>query len=316
MSAGATGERDLEDTGGGDGSGDTVLGTLPITFAIVGVQKGATSMIDLLLSYHRQVAAKRVPAQDGPSWYGSNKELHFFDDEALDWDHPDYRTYARLQTKPHHKIAGDSTPSYLFWPHALERMHAYDARMRLVASFRDPVERAFSQWCMGRSRPRPFPPFSECLERYDDASLLDRIPDSMGRWEPHRASMVVRGLYGAQLRRGLDIYPREQWLLLSFDDFIADYQAVLDRLTDHLGVHRYRRYPLLPHNPTPPVAAGAAPTAEELERLAHRYADDLAEFERLSGIDVSAWPTRRITDGSMDAAELAEKFSRKIVASA
>jgi len=291
---------------------DAVLDVLPITFAIVGVQKAATSMIDLLLSYHREIAATRVTAEDGPSWYGSNKELHFFDDESVDWDHPDYSTYQRIQSKPHQRVAGDSTPSYLFWPHALERMHAYRADMRLIASFRDPVERAFSQWCMGRSRSKPFPPFSECLERYDDLSLLDRIPEAMGKWEPHRASMVVRGLYGAQLRRGLDIFSREQWLLVSFDDFIADYQAVLDRLADHVGVHRYRRYPLLPHNPTPPVPAGIAPTADELDRLAHRYADDLAEFERLSGIDVSTWPTRRITEGSMDAAELADKFARKI----
>jgi Sulfotransferase family len=217
-------------------SADAELGVLPITFAIVGVQKAATSMIDLLLSYHREVAAKRAPAADGPSWYGSNKELHFFDDESVDWDRPDYSTYSRVQSKPHHRVAGDSTPSYLWWPHALERMHAYDPEMRLIASFRDPVERAFSQWCMGRSRRNPFPPFRECLELYDDASLLDRIPASMGKWEPHRASMVVRGLYGAQLRRGLEIYDRDQWLLLSFDDFIADYQAVLDRLTDHVGL--------------------------------------------------------------------------------
>ena len=44
-----------------------------------------------------------------------------------------------------------------------------------------------------------------------------------------------------------------------------------------------------------------------------RYTDDLALFERLSGFDVSSWPTRRIAVGDLTAAEQADKFARKFV---
>jgi hypothetical protein len=44
------------------------------------------------------------------------------------------------------RIAIDATPSYVFWPHAMERMRAYRPDMRLIASLRDPIERAFSHW--------------------------------------------------------------------------------------------------------------------------------------------------------------------------
>ena len=112
--------------------------TLPISFALVGVQKAATSTIAFYLLRHRHVSR------------GERKERHFFDKDFLDWENPDYSAYTSPRRTPRQKIAGDYTPAYLFWPGALRRMHAYNPDMKLIASFRDPIERAFSQWCMER----------------------------------------------------------------------------------------------------------------------------------------------------------------------
>lgn len=225
---------------------------IPITFAIVGVQKAATSTMHTMLTKHRLVAAiHENRLHPGRMKAFGRKELHFFDDEARDWDRPDYSLYHAVRTKRPQRIAGDATPIYLFWPRALERMHAFNPDMRLVASFRDPIERAVSQWAMESKRRRPYPGFSECIETMDDESLIHQIPAQAHGWWVHRHSLVPRGLYGVQLRRGLEIYDRSQWLLLSFRDFINDYTAVLDRLTDHLGIHRFRNYPKLRENPTP-----------------------------------------------------------------
>ena len=125
--------------------------------------------------------------------------------------------------------------------------------------------------------------------------------------------MVIRGLYGAQLERGLAQFPREQWLMLNFAEWVRDYQAALDQLTDFLGIHRFRKYPPLRLNPTPESHEGTPPSEADIEKLVARYADDLALFEKLSGFDVSTWPTRRIATGEMAAAELADKFARKFV---
>ena len=70
--------------------------------------------------------------------------------------------------------------------------------------------------------------------------------------------MVIRGLYGAQLERGLAQFPREQWLMLNFAEWVRDYQARLDQLTDFLGIHRFRQYPPLRLNPTPEAPRGHA----------------------------------------------------------
>jgi hypothetical protein len=293
------------------------LGRLPITFSIVGVQKGATSTLHNLLMRHRQVAPtfQNDPVRAHRRWHFGGKELHFFDDEERDWEHPDYTHYYGTRTAESQTIAGDATPSYIMWPGALERMRRYRRGMLLVASFRDPIERAFSQWSMGRKQKNPYPEFRDAIEEYDDESMLDRVPPGAGRWSVHRRSMVIRGLYGRQLERGFDLFPPEQWALFNFTELVGDYTAALDRLTDHLGLHRYRRYPVLPHNPTPESHEGGPPTADDISRLVERYADDLALFERLSGLDVSTWPTRRIATGEMAAADLASRFARKFVTS-
>jgi len=291
------------------------IGRIPITFSIVGVQKGATSTLHNLLMRHRQVAPtfQNDPARAQRKWHFGGKELHFFDDEGRDWSAPDYQHYYGTRTRDSQTIAGDATPSYIMWPGALQRMRAFDPRMLLVASFRDPIERAFSQWSMGRKQKNPYPEFRDAIEQYDDETMLDRVPPGAGRWSVHRRSMVIRGLYGRQLERGFSIYPAEQWALFNFTELVSDYTAALDRLTDHLGLHRYRRYPELPHNPTPEQHGGPAPTADDISRLVERYSDDLALFERLSGLDVSTWPTRRIAVGEMTATDLADKFARKFV---
>ena len=125
--------------------------------------------------------------------------------------------------------------------------------------------------------------------------------------------MVIRGLYGAQLERGLAQFPREQWLFLNFSEWVRDYTGALDQLTDFLGIHRFRQYPPLRLNPTPEAHEGTPPSEADIEKLVARYSDDLALFERLSGFDVSSWPTRRIAVGELSAAEQADKFARKFV---
>ena len=124
--------------------------------------------------------------------------------------------------------------------------------------------------------------------------------------------MVVRGLYGEQLRRGLDVYDRSQWLLLPFRRFVSRPEEVLDDIAAFLGIGPWHQYPTQRANPTPRDQAGPPPTADDMRRLTDVYADDLALFASLSGVDVSEWPTTRIAAGTLDPADLAHELARKV----
>ena len=50
------------------------------------------------------------------------------------------------------------------------------------------------------------------------------------------------------------------------------------------------------------------PTVAAIEGLVEWYADDLVLFERLSGLDTSSWPTRRVIDGTLEVEALHAKL--------
>ena len=274
---------------------------LPIGFAIIGVQKAATTTLNRMVSKHPLVA-------DGPE-----KEIRFFIEEKHDWDDPDYSTYVRPAFTDQECIAGDATPEYLFWPNALERMRRYNPDIRLIASFRDPVERAYSQWSMERFRDSSFPDLPRAMRRWAAATIPDRVPDGWSPFDLRRRSLFTRGLYGQQVRRALSIMPREQFLFLEFKEIYADPQQTLDRVTDHLGIRRFRKYPRVVHAAaTPQDHAGRAPAADEVARVVDLYRDDLAEFSALTGLAVDSWPTSRVLAGDLPVEEFAERLARKV----
>jgi hypothetical protein len=259
--------------------------SVPISFAIVGVQKAATTTLYHMLSQHPQVVS------------GPQKELRFFLEDR-DWSNPDYSTYRRPVVKGG-VMAGDATPAYLFWPRAMERMHAYNPAMRVMASFRDPIERAFSQWAMERSRRDGYPDLPDAIDLYADEPLAeDPLSGPVG--PQLQRSLFVRGLYGQQLERAVPLFPADQWLFFEFRDLLGDHARHLARTTDFLGLDRFTIDPGLRHRMASPSAnQGTRPSVTAVERLVRRYADDLPVFERLSGVPTAGWPTRQVIDGRL-----------------
>ncbi|MEO6510565.1 MAG: sulfotransferase domain-containing protein [Nocardioides sp.] len=275
---------------------------LPYSFSIVGAQKSGTSTLSTALDRHPQVA--RAP----------RKELQYFTREDLDWEHPDYAGYRAPRRKPQHLIAGDATPAYLFWPHALDRMHAYNPEMRLIAVFRDPLERLFSHWTMLRGRWTTSPDWPDFITEFRPSATPTALPDVPSLAFKQRSG-VGRGYYGDQLARGLSIFPRERWLWLEFRAMLADFPTAMDQVTDFLGVDRYHRPPEPAQVMSGPArVVGTAPTATDLASLAQLYSADLAKFRSISDLDVDAWPTARILSGRMSPAELAERFAARVEA--
>ncbi|QYJ03738.1 sulfotransferase [Nocardioides panacisoli] len=274
--------------------------SLPITWAIAGVQKAATSTLYRLVSAHRLVTR------------GPEKEMHFFDREDHDWSDPAYDTYRRPAMRPQHRSAGDATPIYFFWPRAMERMQRYRPDMRLIVVVRDPIERAMSQWAMERARKR-YPSVPETIEQFASARLPLEVPADRPQAQFRREQQYTRGLYGQQLRRGLSLFPREQWLLLDFQDVARAPHRVLDRVTDHLDLPRFESHPEPRHgHRSSTEQSGPPPTADHVRQLVDSYARDLEEFTHLSGMDVSHWPTWQVAHGHLPAAEFAERIARKL----
>lgn len=270
-------------------------------FSIVGSQKAGTTTLMSALEGHPQVRRSR------------SKEPHFFDNEKYDWSAPDYEADYSMRRKNDRQIAlGDATPAYLFWPGALERMRAYNPDMRLVALFRDPLERIFSHWAMVRAQNPKAPDWPQFIRLFPRATLPDALPaQHPGRYR--RLAGVHRGLYGAQVERGLRIFDASQWLFLEFREMLANWEQTLNQTTDHLGLNRFENHPAAFNGyPGADLVLGTAPTVDDLQRLARKFEHDMGLLHQLTGLDVSHWPTARILDGALDPAELAVKLGSRV----
>ena len=111
---------------------------------------------------------------------------------------------------------GEASTHYFWYPDAPSRMHAYNPDMRLVFSLRDPVRRAYSDYTAKLSRAGEVMSFRDVVD--SDTTLL------------------AHSRYHTNLKRFLDVFPREQIHVIVFDDFIADRYAVLAGICAFLGV--------------------------------------------------------------------------------
>lgn len=98
-----------------------------LDFFVVGVQKAGTTALHEMLSRRPDIQM------------ASGKEVHFFDDETINWNEPDCdRLHSRFSWKPA-RVRGEATPITIYWPNALERLHAYNPNAKIIVALRHPA---------------------------------------------------------------------------------------------------------------------------------------------------------------------------------
>jgi hypothetical protein len=244
-----------------------------IDFFIVGVQKGGTTALD---SYLRQSPFVQM---------ADVKEVHFFDNESLDWSDPAYLSFHEhfewSQTSG--IIRGEATPIYMYWPYAMERILRYNAAAKLIVCLRHPSYRAHSHWRMETMRSAETLPFEDAI------SEAGRRRVRYAEGGVHRVySYVERGFYAPQIRRLRQLFPPEQLLFLRTDDLWTRTKSTLSRV--------YRFLNLAPSAPAGtayivPVRSDGLGTISEtaLLKLNSLFEVDINETSGLTGLSLADW---------------------------
>jgi hypothetical protein len=182
--------------------------TLP-NFLGIGAQRCGTTWLHTQLRSHPDIY---VPLQ--------RKEIHFFDeyyDRGLDWYQGFFPPAA--QASEYHAI-GEITPKYLYDPAAPARIRDYIPECRFIAILRNPVDRAYSQYGLAVQYHNEKRSFQDYLAQ-----------------EPN---VFNRGLYGKQLKRYLEYFPVQNFLILIFEHTFNDPARTLCRIADFLSVDASR----------------------------------------------------------------------------
>jgi hypothetical protein len=235
---------------------------------IIGAMKSGTSSLHYYLTQHPQVIAPL------------RKEVHYFD---LNFARGESWYRANFGREGQGGLNIDSSPYYLFHPRVPQRAHALVPDARLIVMLRDPVRRAYSHYWHARDKGRELLSFEDAIAAESDR--IDRDHERLLRGEIERSeahqffSYLARGRYAEQLERWLRVYPREQLLVLRFEELAKEPLPVLNSSLRFIGLPELDVAKLEARNTRkyPPIDPATA------ERLRDYFVPHNAALESLLG---------------------------------
>lgn len=176
-------------------------------FLIIGAHRSGTTSLYNYLTAHSKVLRAR------------SKEIHFFDNyfkKGIKW-------YFSNFSKNKGTLTGEATPNYLWHPLVPKRVKTYLPEIKLIVILRNPIDRAYSHYQRNiYDSPRNWS-FKEALkfERENVTKELELLRTNSNRHSRNFTLMafLTIGKYEEQLKRWFNFFSREQFLILSFEEF-------------------------------------------------------------------------------------------------
>lgn len=181
---------------------DSIKSPLP-NFIVIGPGKSGTSWLYEIFNTHPQVGMS------------SAKETLYFETEyhrGPQW----YAKFFRKLTSSGISAVGEISNTYIFSALAAERIAASFPEVRIIATLRNPIDRAFSHFLFERRNGNVGDSFDEAIER--------------------RPDLLSRGLYDVHLEPYFQHFPASQRLILIYDDMVDDIIGYSDQLFAFLGI--------------------------------------------------------------------------------
>lgn len=175
-----------------------------IDFVIIGAAKSATTWLQAQL-------------QADPEVHMPDAELHYFSREyrrGHDW------YLSQFGDAGPGKTVGEKSNSYLYEPEAADRLHRVLPHVKLIAQLRNPVERAYSNYCMLLRRGE----VGTDIESYLDPSQGENV------------RFLVAGNFASHLQAYVDLFGRERLLILFFEGVTNAPEMQMSRVRSHLGL--------------------------------------------------------------------------------
>jgi hypothetical protein len=199
-------------------------------FLVVGAAKSGTSALYAYLRQHPQVFASEIKEPGFFAYEGTT--ARFTGPRASEGERQritDLERYQALFRRTGDaKAVGEASSIYLYSTAAPKRIHHYLPDVKLIALLRNPVDRAYSGYRYSiRDGKESLGSFEEAL-----AAEAERIA---ANWHPiwHHKSL---GFYALQLKRYLQLFPRTQLRVHTYDSFQAKPVEVLQDVYRFLGI--------------------------------------------------------------------------------
>jgi hypothetical protein len=178
-------------------------------FIILGGHKCGTSSLHYYIGQHPEIVLPHIKGED----ILNRRELNI-------------TTYQNSYPEPlNKKVIGEVSSTYLYSEMACKNIQKYLSNSKLIAILRNPSERAFSNFNV-------IPESVDIkLDREDFFQHLDKYLN-----QPVVDQVLKKGLYYENLNRYLQIFPREQIKIFTFDEFLKDQKKFMYSLFEFINV--------------------------------------------------------------------------------
>jgi glycosyltransferase involved in cell wall biosynthesis len=206
-------------------------GSIPNLFVVGAMKSGTTTAYEMLAaSPDISMSAIKEPNHfcvdlfDHPD-FPLTRTVHRF--ANTHWIRNDEQ-YSALFSGAHSRWAGEASTTYLYSEAAAKEIYRANPDARIIILLRNPIDRAYSEYLMNLSTGVTLEPFSKVIRddfervRAGGTKLFERY--------------VFAGLYARQVKRYLDIFPKDQLLVEIVDRPEIGFDRLSERLGDFLGV--------------------------------------------------------------------------------
>jgi len=213
---------------------------------LLGPAKTATTSLAFWLSQHDDI------------FVSEPKEARFFEFEYHKGI--DFYNYKYFRHHRDEKIVIDANPMHFVIDFIPERIREVCANPRFIICLRHPIERAYSDWWNWKNmRPgRAHPAFNDAIA-HNRSNFDWRKFQLEGQYVPfcdpkggcYIPTYIEAGLYGHLLKRYLDIFGKNNFMLVNFNALSDTPQLSIDALCKSLGISQQNIPMLNEMNMTP-----------------------------------------------------------------
>ena len=193
-----------------------------LDFIIIGAQKAATTSLYEYLRHHPDI------------YMPVGKEVPFFTDDRLferGWD-----SYIKefFKGASPQRLWGTASPQYMCDPRAPKRISDRLPQVKLIASLRNPVERAWSHYKMYVRMGAENKSFNQVVDYLLREDHLNSARTLRSNLESGQQCYIVWSEYGRIIEQYLKYFDRDNLLILFLDDLKHSHQGSLDQITEFL----------------------------------------------------------------------------------
>ncbi len=196
-------------------------------FLIIGAEKCGTTSLYHYLNQHPQF----LPSIE--------KELDFFDrefDRGIDW----YLAHFPPIPEGRFFLTGEASANYIYSPHAPQRAFQLFPQLKLIVILRNPVDRTVSRYYMMFKKGRRKGAFEEVITS-EMRKIQNSIQEKEIPWNSlNQCRNVGNSLYIYHLKRWMNLFPREQFLILKSEDLYTHPAALLKQIFEFLNVPEHQ----------------------------------------------------------------------------